>query len=327
MTFPIINDYRNALSNASGRFATLKMEPVLDAKGMPVFMAGNFAVVFKVRSGHEDQQFALKCFIRDLPDLAKRQSLTSQYIAGSEARYLVESGFLAAELFTNSTIAPSADYPVVVMPWIEGNSLGSVLKKLTEKNHRKGLAAMAKAWANLCLDMLSRGIAHGDLKHDNILVTPEGQLRLIDYDSMYTPQMKGMHCVLLGGASYQHPSRNTRHFNGALDHFSMLVVLLSMRALTINPALYEPFNTGENIIFSAGDFTAPNHSALISQLQQSPDGLVRNWTAALVKSCAASSIAIPAIERILRDVKKVTEEPLAAGGGSFFSRSQQQAVG
>lgn len=327
MTFPIINDYRNALRNSSGRFATLKMQPVVDANGTPIFMAGNFAVVFKVLSGQENAQFALKCFIRELPDLEKRQSLTSQYIAGSDSRYLIETGFLAKELFTNSIIAATGDYPVVVMPWIDGSSLGGVLKKLCDKGHHKGLVAMTRAWANLSLNMLANGIAHGDLKHDNVLITAEGQIRLIDYDSMYTPKMKGMRSVLLGGASYQHPRRDIRHFNGALDHFSMLVILLSMRALTIDPGLYARFNTGENIIFTATDFISPMHSALFSELQQSPCSQVRNWAGVLQKNCASDSIAVSGLERFLQDAKKLTEEAGQGGGGSFFSRPKQRAFG
>ncbi len=58
-------------------------------------------------------------------------------------------------------------------------------------------ATLSRAWANMCLELLSMGIAHGDLKHDNVLVTPDGKLRLIDYDSMFTPHLRGLKSVLL----------------------------------------------------------------------------------------------------------------------------------
>jgi eukaryotic-like serine/threonine-protein kinase len=326
MTFPIINDYRNALRNSSGRFATLKLDPIVDENDQAVFLAGNFAVVFKVRSGEEGEVFALKCFIRDLPDLELRHSVISQYISKADSRYLVELGFLPNELYTTSTIAGNRDYPVVVMPWVEGNSLGNVIKRLCDKGHTKGLTAMTRAWANLCLNMLSKGVAHGDLKHDNVLVTPEGQFRLIDYDSMYTPKMKGLDSILLGGASYQHPARSIHHFDASLDHFSMLVTVLSLRALSIDPGLYDHFNTGENIIFSAPDFVSGGQSTLFRHLQQSQDKFVRDWTGKLMKSCGSKSIAVGGIERIMKNAKSV-KEPVEKTVSSFsISRPPQQAI-
>ncbi len=320
MTFPIINDYRNALRNSKGRFASLRVTPVMDAKGSPVFLAGNFAAVFKVTSGAMNEVFALKCFIRDLPNLQQRLSTVSEYIQQANARYLLEMGFLPDELYTTSTIAQSGNYPVAVMPWIEGDSLGSVVKRLCDKNHAKGLAALTRSWGTLCLNMLSKGIAHGDLKHDNILVTPEGQLRLIDYDSMYTPKLKGLSSVLLGGASYQHPGRDIRHFNATIDHFSMLVIALSLRALTIDPTLYRRFNTGENFILSAPDFRSGGRSEVFQALLNSPDTMVRNWSQSLLKACTANTIAVSGIERILRNATKATEECKASSGGFSFGR-------
>jgi serine/threonine protein kinase len=307
------------MSNASGRFSVLDLEPVLDADGSPVFLAGNYAVVFKVISGSEKALSAVKCFIRDIPELETRQAAIINHINKSKSRYLIDLVFLPNELFVTSSIAESGEYSVVVMPWIEGTSLGSVLKKLCGKDHRKGLAALTRALAHICQDMLSRGIAHGDLKHDNILVTPEGQLRLIDYDSMYTPQMKGMRSTQLGGASYQHPLRDTWHFDASLDRFSMLVMTLSMRALAIDPGLYERFNTGENIIFTATDFKDVMGSALFGHLRKSPDALVRAWTRALQKSCQARTIAVPGLDKILRQARNANEQvKTSVGGFSIF---------
>lgn len=326
MTFPIINDYRNALRNASGRFASLRVNPVTDAQGAPIFLAGNFAAVFKVMSGEHNEIFALKCFIRDLPQLEARLRTVSEYIQQANSRYLLEMGFLPDELYTTSTIAQSGNYPVVVMPWIEGDSLGMVVRKLCAKGHAKGLAALTRSWGTLCLNMLSKGIAHGDLKHDNVLVTSEGQLRLIDYDSMYTPKLKGLPSVLLGGASYQHPRRDIEHFNGALDHFSMLVIALSLRALTIDPSLYSRFNTGENLILSGPDFRSGGRTEVYQALLQSPDALVRSWTQTLLKSCGANSISVSGLDRLLRSATKVTEESKASSGGFSFSLPGLQAI-
>nr|CAX83777.1 Serine/threonine protein kinase [uncultured bacterium] len=319
MSFPIITDYLQAMRNATSRFATLDVRPDLDSKGAPLFFAGNFAAVFRVRLGDTDEKVALKFFTRDIPDLVKRHAVISRVTRDPKARYFVNVRMLPGEVYVNSKIADSGEYPVVVMPWIESKTLLAAIQRFCDNGNRKAMAALTRAWANLCLDMLARGIAHGDLKHDNVLLTSDGQLRLIDYDSLYAPPLKGLRSVLLGGANYQHPGRDTRHFDRTLDHFSMLVIALSLRALTFEPELFADFNTGENIIMSHPDFVSMVPTGVIRRLQQSPDALVRDWTARLFKTCRSNSIAVAGLDRILQDARTVTDAPRkSAGGGSFF---------
>ncbi len=300
MTFPIINDYKTALKNSSHRFASLGINPTLDSSGEPVFMAGNFAVVFKATMGDDEEVVAVKCFIRDLPDLEERHKAISETITRTEASHFTDIRFFPDEIFVTSTIAPSSEYPVVTMPWIEGESLGAVVAKFCARDHQSGLAALARAWANLCLQLLADGVAHGDLKHDNVLVTPDGQLKLIDYDSMFVPALRKMDSIVLGGASYQHPRRRTEHFDNTLDHFSMLVILLSLRALSLEPDLHETYNTGENIILTHDDFVSGGRSELFAILRESPDAQVRKLTGLLIKACLSKSIALPGLVKILK---------------------------
>ncbi|OEJ64950.1 protein kinase domain-containing protein [Magnetovibrio blakemorei] len=326
MTFPIINDYRHAIKNAANRFANLRVKPILDAHGEPVFMAGNFAAVFKARVAPGDQMVAIKLFTRDLPQLEMRQTSIAKTIERLGARYLIDVGYMPREIYVSSKIAGDAEYPLVVMPWTEGLSMGNVVEKMCATQNKKGLFALSKAWSNLCLSMLSSGIAHGDLKHDNVLITLDGQLRLIDYDSMYVPQLKGLKSVLMGGASYQHPRRNTNHFDATQDHFSILVIALSLRALTLDPSLYEVFNTGENIILSHDDFASNMQTALIQRLLASPDPLLRSWTSLLLRVAASNSIQVPRLTRILKDARKAPAEPRAVKSAVSFGGARTSAM-
>ena len=122
MTFPIISDYKTAFSNAGKRFATVGIIPMLDDNGEPVFMSGNFAVVFKVTMGDDDEVFAIKCFTRDLPNLEERHRVISRAVQNTKATHFVDISYLPDEIFVTSQIAPSGDYPIVTMPWIEGKS-------------------------------------------------------------------------------------------------------------------------------------------------------------------------------------------------------------
>ncbi len=319
MTYPTISDFVTAVRNAAGRFAKLEVKPVVDDNGNPVFVAGNFAAVFKATVAPGDQLVAIKMFTRDLPQLQRRQQMVVDLVERLGARHLVDIGFMPDEIFVTSMIASGNEFPVVLMPWIEGETMGSAVKRLCHKLHGKGLAALTRAWASICLDMLGKGIAHGDLKHDNVLVTPQGQLRLIDYDSFFAPPLKGLPSVLLGGNSFQHPRRDSRHFDATLDHFSMLVFALSLRALTLDTGLYETYNTGENFILSREDFVARAPTALTGRLLESSDSLVRKWTDLLLKIPRSGSIAVPGMKQVLRDAQQVTEEPVSGRQGGAFS--------
>ncbi len=304
MTFPIISDYKTAFSNAGKRFATFGINSILDDNGEPVFMSGNFAVVFKVTIGDDDEVFAIKCFTRDLANLEERHKVITQAVAKTKGTHFVDISYLPDEIFVTSEIAPTGQYPIVTMPWIEGKSLGAVVAKLCAKEHQKGLAALSRAWASLSLQLLSEGVAHGDLKHDNVIVSPDGQLKLIDYDSMFAPPLNKLDSIVLGGASYQHPRRTTEHFDETLDHFSMLVILLSLRALSWEPDLHRTYNTGENIILTHDDFVLGGRSKLFRILRESPDAQVRNLTGVLIKACLSKSIAVPGLVKILRAARQ-----------------------
>jgi serine/threonine protein kinase len=304
MTLPLIADYKTAVANAKARFASLKVRALLDAQRHPQFLAGNFAGVFKVQD-ESGALIAIKCFTRDMPDLEKRYRALSRYLKADRPAWMVDLEYLPAELFVTSSIAAATDYPVVTMPWLDGTTLGGATATLCQRGNQRALAALTRAWAKLCHDLLARGIAHGDLKHDNVLITPDSKLKLIDYDSMYLPELKGLPATLLGGINFQHPQRNATHFDESVDHFSILVILLSLRALTFEPELLERYNNGENLILTRDDFSAPDLSGLVAKLLRSPDVHVRDWTQALVRSCQARSIAVPGLKAIVSSARKL----------------------
>ncbi|ETR64781.1 MAG: hypothetical protein OMM_15354, partial [Candidatus Magnetoglobus multicellularis str. Araruama] len=117
------------------------------------------------------------------------------------------------------------------MTWVHGKTLGKVIQELCLKNDTIQFRKIYDAWDNICKYLLENCIGHGDLKHDNIIVTPGNELVLIDYDGMYVPSLKCFTAIETGGSAYQHPKRNINDFNETLDHFSILVIKLSLYAL------------------------------------------------------------------------------------------------
>jgi hypothetical protein len=318
MPLPLINDYKTAIANAKGRFATLEFEPRLDARRSPVFLAGNFAGVFKV-VGKDGEHLALKCFTREMPDLPRRYAAVAKFCRTAQCPYMVPLTFLPGEVFVTSSVAPHADYAVVTMPWVDGRGINVVAEILCQRGNAQALAGLTRAWSRLCLDLLQRGIGHGDLKHDNILVTQDGGLKLIDYDSMYLPELKGLPSPLLGGINFQHPRRSARHFDASVDHFSMLVILLSLRALTFEPDLLKRHHNGENLILTKSDFDQPEDSQLLRLFSTSPDFHVRDWATHLTKAARTSVISIPGINAIMKTATKIDATPAKPPVKRLFS--------
>lgn len=82
-------------------------------------------------------------------------------------------------------------YPVVVMNWAKGTPLNEYI----DKNLRcpDALSVVQEKLVRLQNSMEDKGIAHGDLKYNNIFVdeTDSHTLRLIDYDTMFISSFAG----------------------------------------------------------------------------------------------------------------------------------------
>jgi hypothetical protein len=184
MLQPLISDYKQAVLDAANSFKDLlPIRPILQ-QGEPKFAAGNFAVVFQVQKTDTEQLLAVKCFHRALPDRQERQQHIAAYLATHRPRYFVPYRYLHEELWVD-TGSHAQDYPVVVMDWVEGKTLGETVKNYCQEGNTDALKDLLMKFCEMASYLLSLPIAHGDLKHDNILVTPAGELLLVDYDGMY----------------------------------------------------------------------------------------------------------------------------------------------
>ncbi len=119
----------------------------------------------------------------------------------------------------------------------------------------------------MCSDLRTAGIAHGDLQHGNILVLPDGQLRLVDYDGMFVPAMKGWRSNELGHRNYQHPARTAEHFGPELDNFAAWVIYSSLCAVVLESSIYKQLGGGDDcLLLRRGDFDNAGQSQVFRQL-------------------------------------------------------------
>lgn len=249
MKYPLISEYIESIKCAEDNLATLNnLRPVLDDNGNPIISSGNNAVVFKMTDGKS--YYALKCFIRDGLDRANTYSLIDEELRYISSPFMIKTKYLEKELYVSSMNTDETEFSVVLMEWIEGDTLERYLRIHTNKEERYKLAYM---FSEMALWLLSQPFAHGDIKPDNVIVRLGGKLALIDYDGMFVPAMCGQKPREFGTPGYRHPARPQSEFDKSIDFFSLVVIELSL--LIIAEGTNElSSNMDEGLIFHEQDF-------------------------------------------------------------------------
>ena len=231
--------------------------------------AGNFGVVFKYVK--ENKSSALKCFTRGSPNIQKRFYEISKQIEQNQIEYLVKLKFYPD--LVRVVNKPKEFFPALTMDWLEGKTLNTfIVENLKNSN---SLRTVAQSLGDSLISMQSKGIAHGDLSSDNIIVDSGGTVHLIDYDGMYVPALKELGSEELGHESFQHPKRG-RYYGDKLDNFSFLVIYTSLLAVAKSPK-YWAFNGNDQdkALFDINDFLEPSKSKLMKTLKSENGKLKR----------------------------------------------------
>ena len=253
MNYPLLSEYCEAVKYAADNFKELShLTPVLDTHGNPVMSSGNFAVVFRMHDAKANKDVAVKCFLREQEGRAESYRLIAQELAYTPSPFLTPIRYLDQELFVDSKSTTDKEFPAVVMDWIAGDTLDRYVQAhLSDPN---ALRLLTFQFSRLASWLLSQPFAHGDLKPDNILVRPDGTLALVDYDGMFVPAMKGTSARELGSPDFRHPLRTPECFNDHIDDFPLVSILLSLKALSLSPSLWQTYGAADRLLFSAADY-------------------------------------------------------------------------
>ena len=262
MQYPLISEYIDAIRLAADNFDKLShLQPVLDGNGTPMMSSGNFAVVFKMYDPQAHKDVAVKCFLKEQEGRAESYQLIAQELAYTSSSFLTPFRYLDKELFVESQSTNDEEFPVVLMDWVEGETLDRYIQShLADPN---ALRLLAFQFSRLASWLLSQPFAHGDLKPDNILVRSDGTLTLVDYDGMFVPAMEGTAARELGSPDFRHPLRTAERFNEHIDDFPLAVILLSLKALSLSPSLWNTYGASDRLLFSAADYRDLSSCALL----------------------------------------------------------------
>ena len=278
--WPSMVDYQEAVQAPPSAFSASELRsgiPVANKLGMPRPICGTFASVYELASG--GRRWAVKCFLRNIPDLHQRYAKISDHL--KQCRWL--KYFATFEYLDKGILVRGQSFPLVKMEWVEGYQLNTFIEQ--NLSRRRVLTKLKKAWVKLLADLRSAHIAHGDLQHGNVLVRPNGDLRLIDYDGMWVPALAGEASNETGHPDYQNPKRTQKDFHEGVDEFSDAVIQIAIGALALDRNLWGKFNNGDNLLFRRRDFLDPQNSPLIADLRALGDPEITEKLEFVLKAC------------------------------------------
>lgn len=290
---PLPDAYQRAILNPKLCFADTELKGGMihaNRHGLPIPWSGQFATVFRIQTPGGAR--AVRCFTSRVSDHQERYARLHQHTNGKALSMLA-----AFEYQPNGIRVNGVWYPIVKMEWVNGVRLDDYIEELALKRDTKRLHDLAIQWSKLVRCLKQNQIAHGDLQHENILVS-QGDFRLVDYDGVFVPGLAGRAGLEIGHVHYQHPRRTPADFNLEIDNFSALVIYLSLKALAVDPGLWKKFHKDKHLILRSDDFKSPQSSPVIAALKQSRNAEVKALAAVLATACAAPMAAAPALDSL-----------------------------
>ena len=289
MSWPTPVDYVEAMQNIRTALGDPELQTgiaELDSNGIPRPWSGGFASVYKVRC--QSRVWAVRCFTKEFQDQQQRYSAISAQLASSKFPFTTHFEFIKQGIRISGNW-----YPVLKMEWVQGESLIPFVNSILQSPPK--LLSLGLDIVEIAKRLNREGVAHGDLQHGNIMVA-SGSPKLIDYDGMFVPALKGWTTHEAGHVNYQLP-RDDRDFGPGLDNFSVWVIYLSLRALSVRPSLWTQFQGGDDcLLFRRKDFENPGQSPLLQALKQLPEFEIQKLTSAFESLLSLDPLQIPLID-------------------------------
>ena len=280
--------------------------------------SGGFCVVFPYQT--TTKKYAVRCWHAEVSDAKRRTQIIAETLKKTNLPYFV--GF---EFYEEGIMTPLGMQPIVVMDWVDAQSLKKFLAEhIMETNV---INEIAKNFKTMVADLHANHLSHGDLQHGNIMVKPDHSLVLVDYDSMYVPDLKGMPDEIKGLAGYQHEGRwKNKEVSEKADYFSELVIYISLKALAKMPSLWKDLKMEdtETLLFSSEDIQSHGSSTIFRVLKT--DSELAPWVDRLCGFMSKSSIdeLIPLEEAIVSQSESISSK--WKGGNGYVPSAKKGTI-
>ena len=311
MQYPLISEYVDAIRSAEYNFDKLSdLRPVLDGNGNPVMSSGNFAVVFKMKNANTNKLYAVKCFTKEQEGREEAYRQIADELEFVQSTYLAKVKYYDRELFVDTNSSDDNEFPVLLMDWVEGETLDKYIRQ--NINDTYALEMLAYNFSRLAIWLLPQPFAHGDLNPDNILVHDDGSLTLVDYDGMFVPAMQGQKSRELASPDFRHPLRTKNDFNEHIDDFPAMSVLLSLRLIASDPSLLYKYGMPDRLLFCESDYCDLSSCSLLKEVFPSQNFDINTLVSLFTISCAHKNLVNVSTRLLaIEKPKKLVEEKLS----------------
>lgn len=318
MVWPTSTDYMDTIQNPKFCFKDSDLANGIvesTSLGLPKVISGGFANVYRIKSGGKD--WAVRCFLREFLDQKERYEVISNHLKSASLPYMVDFQYLKEGIKVSGEW-----FPVLKMQWIEGEALNEYIAKNVQ--NPQALLELSVKWKNMMEALKKHNIAHGDLQHGNILVY-KNDLKLIDYDAMYVPQLAGKVSNEIGHRNYQHPKRTELDFGPYTDNFSAIIIYSTLMALTIDPELWKKVGAGdEYLFFRKEDFDSPRLSDTLHLLKGHHDNTINDIADTIEQLLTVDTRYVPYLDQSV--VKVLTVKPQSNNQASSWIDSHLQSL-
>ncbi|MBL1209140.1 protein kinase domain-containing protein [Geminocystis sp. GBBB08] len=286
MKYPLRSDYETVVKYLD-KFvldSVLKKGKAVRNPHNPNFLlsfSGGKAIVYQIQTN--SKMYALKCWVSDLGDLKIRFQAIHEYLNKVKLPYFVDFAYQKEGILVNGQ-----KYPIIRMEWIDGIGF----KNFISNNIKNPvyIRDLAEKFLEMVTILHQNNISHGDLQHGNILIRKNGNICLIDYDSLYVPQLSNEEDNIKGLPGYQHPNRQKLvKLSPKSDYFSELVIYLSLLVISEHPQYWQKIEQEERLLFSEKDLCNSRSAKIFGELAQLSDE-IRYFTEQLKKCCQISDI-------------------------------------
>ena len=266
MQYPLISEYVKAIQDASNNLDELAhLVPVQDDHGEPYRSSGAFAVVFKMKDEQTGKCYALKCFLEEQEGRAEAYRMIADELEFVDSSYITSVKYLDKEIFVDSSCEED-EFPVLLMDWIDGETMETYIAENYQDNY--AMAMLCYRFCKMAAWLRSQPFAHGDIKPDNIMVRPDGNLTLVDYDGMFVSAMKGQKSPTIGTKDFSHPLRTVDDFDETIDDFALASIALSLKAISLRPSLLDEYGGADRLLFSVEDYRDLSNSNVFVSLSE-----------------------------------------------------------
>ena len=268
--YPTIGEYNQLIQKKGGSaFKSLNSINLMPSRTSPIkvylFGSGAFAAVFK--GSLNGRTYAIRCFLSAEDETINHYKAICSYLKNIHSSWKTDCEFIENEISLNGI-----SYPILKMEWMNGLLINQFVSNHLSEN--KVLAELQAKLVSVSEDLERNKIGHGDIQCGNIIISgtsDDFQVKLIDYDGMFVPDLAYKKSIEKGRSEFQHPKRTLNNFSPEMDRFSFWVMITALEALKLDKTLWREvmqggFNTLDNFLFTIQDFLNPNQSNLFNRL-------------------------------------------------------------